>query len=51
VEEIVALEDAGHVVDLASGDILWGGAGDTFSPTVIGEAALIVAAVERGVAW
>lgn len=37
VEEIVALEDAGHLVDLASGNILWDGAGDTFSPTVIGD--------------
>jgi aryl-alcohol dehydrogenase-like predicted oxidoreductase len=38
VEEILAQEDAGNVVDLASGDVLLGGVTVGFTATVIGEA-------------
>lgn len=48
VDQIVALEEAGHLVDLASGDILWAGAGDTFTATVIGDAVAVVMGTERG---
>jgi hypothetical protein len=37
-EEIVALEEAGHVVDLESGDILWDAAEWRYESTVVGEA-------------
>ncbi len=48
VDQILALEHAGHVVDLASGDILWAGAGDTFTATVIGDAVGVVVGMEWG---
>jgi|GEM_PF-6707242 len=49
-EEILALEDAGHVVDLATGDILWDAADEPqrITVTVIGEATAIVLAMDAG---
>lgn len=38
VEEILAQEDAGHVVDLVGGEVLLGGVTVGFEATVIGEA-------------
>jgi len=47
-EEILALEDAGHVVNLATGDILWNEADkpQRIELTVIGEATFVVLALE-----
>mgnify|MGYP001255408346 FL=1 len=49
-EEILALEDAGHVVDLATGDILWEEADkpQRMELTVIGEATAVVLALDAG---
>lgn len=47
-EEILALEDAGHGVDLASGDILWNLARERVTLTVIGEATAVVYTLEDG---
>lgn len=46
--EIVALEDAGHVVDLQTGDIFWHEAEkpQQVTLTTIGEATLIVMAMD-----
>ena len=46
--DIVALEDAGHVVDLVSGEVLRNGASDRVALTVVGEATCVVLAVEAG---
>jgi len=42
VDEILALEDAGHTVDLLTGEIHRNGAEWLVEPTVIGEATVIV---------
>ncbi len=39
-QEIVALEEQGHAVDLESGDILWNEAEARYGLTVVGEATL-----------
>lgn len=46
--QILALEDAGHVVNLATGDILWNEADkpQRIELTVIGEATSVVLALE-----
>jgi len=46
--QILALEDAGHVVNLATGDILWNEADklQQWELTVIGEATSVVLALE-----
>lgn len=46
--QILALEDAGHVVNLATGDILWNAAAkpQDWELTAIGEATLVVLALE-----
>jgi len=46
VAEILALEDAGHVVDLETGAVL---SSVTVAPTVIGEALAVVLAAETAV--
>lgn len=49
-EEILALEDAGHVVNLATGDILWNHADapQRIEVTVVGEATAVVLALDAG---
>lgn len=44
--EIVALEEAGHMVDLVSGEVIRNGANDRIALTVVGEATRVVLAVE-----
>lgn len=46
VEEIIAWEDAGHVIDLLTGDILLNSADVRIEPTVVGEAWSIVDTLE-----
>lgn len=46
IEEILALEDDGHVVDLETGHIITGGAELRVSLTVAGEAELLVQELE-----
>lgn len=46
-ESIAALEDAGHVVDLVSGEIITDGADIEVTPTIIGEATKIVLDAEQ----
>lgn len=48
VAEIVAIEDAGHVVDMESGDILLDGVTVGFVGTVIGEATVVALKAEAG---
>lgn len=42
VDEILALEDAGHTVDLLTGEVLRNGASWLVEATVIGEATAVV---------
>jgi hypothetical protein len=48
--QILALEDAGHVVNLATGDILWHEADkpQRIELTVVGEATFVVLALDAG---
>lgn len=46
-DEILALEDAGHGVDLRTGDILWNLATDQVALTVVGEAVAHIEQVEQ----
>lgn len=45
VSAIVALEEAGHVVDLATGDVLLNEAANPIAVTVFGEAVVVALAV------
>ncbi len=47
-QEIAALEERGHAVDLESGDILWREADARYGLSVAGEAALHLQEARRG---
>ena len=42
IQDILALEDEGHVVDLVTGEIIIAGADATFELSVAGEAVVLV---------
>ena len=47
VEEIIAWEDAGHVIDLVTGEILLNADSVRIEPTIIGEATAIVLSTDE----
>jgi len=46
-EEIIAWEDAGHVIDLVTGEILLNADSVRIEPTIIGEATAIVLSTDE----